>query len=137
MAQQIEALFAHVPDGEPTSNGLAFGQWEPGAFFENDTVPSFFQKGRRRSASLRTAPTGRSNESLGYTEVAYGEATGDTILEYEIGPHFETEIFIIYGNQDSAILALTTGRYRLPLQSVGPGEGLPRSRSDRRPIWRS
>ena len=45
MAQQIEALFAHVPDGEPTANGLEFGQWEPGAFFENETVPSYFQMG--------------------------------------------------------------------------------------------
>ncbi len=108
MAQQIEALFAHVPDGEPTANGLAFGQWEPGAFFENDTVPSFFQKGAVVSEFANGAYR-EINESLGYTEVAYGEATGDTILEYEIGPHFETEIFIIYGNQDSAILALTTG----------------------------
>ena len=107
-AQQIEALFAHVPDGEPTANGLAFGQWEPGAFFENDTVPSFFQKGAVVS-EFENGAYQETNERLGYTEVAYGDAAGDTVLEYEIGPHFETEIFIIYGNQDSAILALTTG----------------------------
>ena len=107
-AQQIEALFAHVPDGEPTANGLEFGQWEPGAFYENETVPSFFQKGAVVSEFANGAYQ-ETNESLGYTEVAYGDAAGDTVLEYEIGPHFETEIFIIYGNQDSAILALTTG----------------------------
>ena len=58
MAQQIEALFAHVPDGEPTSNGLAYRQWEPGAFFENETVPSYFQMGAVVS-ELRTARTWR------------------------------------------------------------------------------
>ena len=121
-AQQIEALFAHVPDGEPTANGLAFGQWEPGAFFENDTVPSFFQKGAVVSEFANGAYQ-ETNERLGYTEVAYGDAAGDTVLEYEIGPHFETEIFSIYGNQDSAILALTTGDIDFLFNPLGLEKG--------------
>ena len=44
-AQRIEALFAHVPEGEPTVNGFTFRKWEPGAFFENEAVPNFFQTG--------------------------------------------------------------------------------------------
>ncbi len=122
MAQQIEALFAHVPDGEPTSNGLAYRQWEPGAFFENETVPSYFQMGAVVS-EFESGAYMETNERLGYSEVAYGEATGDKVLEYEIGPHFETEIFSIYGNQDSAILALTTGDIDFLFNPLGLEKG--------------
>ena len=47
-AQQIEALFAHVPEGEPTAGGFTFDKWEPGAFFENETSTNFFNKGTTR-----------------------------------------------------------------------------------------
>ena len=43
--QQIEALFAHVPDNEPTVGGFTFSKWEPGAFFENDAAPNYAWKG--------------------------------------------------------------------------------------------
>ena len=43
--QQQEALFAHVPDGEPTLGGFAFSKWEPGAFFENNTADNYFNQG--------------------------------------------------------------------------------------------
>ena len=75
-AQQIEALFAHVPDGEPTANGLEYSRWEPGAFFENATVPDYFGQGTLVSQYANGAYAA-TNERLGYDEVFYGEATGD------------------------------------------------------------
>ena len=44
-ALQIESLFAHVPEGEPTANGFTFTKWEQGAFFENDADPTYFRMG--------------------------------------------------------------------------------------------
>lgn len=50
-----------------------------------------------------------SNERLGYTSSFYDEPVGNKTLEYEVGPHIDTALFNIYGNQDTAILALTNG----------------------------
>ena len=121
-AQQIEALFAHVPDGEPTANGLEYSRWEPGAFFENATVPGYFGEGTLVSQYANGAYAA-TNERLGYDEVFYGEATGDKVLEFETGPHFESEIFSIYGNQDSAILALTKGDIDFLFNPLGLEKG--------------
>ena len=107
-AQRIEALFAHVPEGEPTVNGFTFRKWEPGAFFENEAVPSFFQKGAVITQYANGAVM-EANERLGYTSTYFGEAGGDKVLKYEVGPHVDSEIFSIYGNQDAAVLALTKG----------------------------
>ena len=43
--QQQEALFAHVPEGEPTLGGFTFSKWEPGAFYENNTDPNYYSMG--------------------------------------------------------------------------------------------
>ncbi len=107
-AQQIEALFAHVPDGEPTTDGFTFSKWEPGAFFENEATANFYQKG----ATVTQYANGAyvvDNKQLGQTDTYFGEAGGDKVLEYEVGPHVDTAIFSIYGNQDAAVLALTNG----------------------------
>ena len=107
-AQRIEALFAHVPEGEPTVNGFTFRKWEPGAFFENEAVPNFFQMGAVVTQYANGALM-EANERLGYTTTYFGEATGEKVLEYQVGPHVDSEIFSIYGNQDAAVLALTKG----------------------------
>ena len=120
--QQIEALFAHVPDGEPTANGLEYSQWEPGAFFENETVPDYYSQGTQVTEYANGAYEA-TNERTGYTETYYGEPTGDKVLELEIGPHFESEIFSIYGNQDSAILALTKGDIDFLFNPLGLEKG--------------
>lgn len=103
-----EALFAVSPEGEPTAGGFEFAKWEPGAFFENTTDPNFYRMGveviEYANGAYREIDPNRG------TDVTYyGDATGETILEYVVGPHMESEIFSIYQNQDSAILALTAG----------------------------
>ncbi len=107
-AKRIEALFAHVSKGEPTLNGFSFRKWEPGAFFENEAVANFYQKGAVVTQYANGAVT-EANERLGYTTTYLGEASGEKVLEYEVGPHVDSEIFSIYGNQDAAVLALTNG----------------------------
>ena len=121
-AQQIEALFAHVPEGEPTAGGFTFSKWEPGAFFENETSPHFFDKGTVVALYENGAIT-ETNEGNGYAAGYYGEPEGDKLLEYEVGPHIDSEIFSIYGNQDAAILALTNGDIDFVFNPLGLEKG--------------
>ena len=106
--QQQEALFAHVPEGEPTLGGFTFNKWEPGAFFENNTDPNYFDSGTVVTL-YDSGAYSVSNERTGHSATYFGEASGDKVLEYTVGPHVESELFSIYGNQDAAILALTKG----------------------------
>ena len=106
--QQQEALFAHVPEGEPTLGGFTFSKWEPGAFFENNTDPNYYSMGTVVTEYANGAYS-ESNDRTGHSVAYFGEASGEKVLEYTVGPHFESEIFSIYGNQDAAILALTKG----------------------------
>lgn len=121
-AAQVEALFAHVPDGEPSAGGLHFRQWEPGAFYQNGAAPNFAFEGTRitqfADGSLRT-----QNPVLGYEETVLGEGVGEVELEYVTGPHAENASFDIYGNQDSAILALTNGDVDYVFNPLGLEQG--------------
>ncbi|MCH7800366.1 MAG: ABC transporter substrate-binding protein, partial [Chloroflexi bacterium] len=120
--QQIEALFAVVPDNEPTSGGFVFSRWEPGAFYENAAATNYFRDG----ATVIEYDDGsyqEVNAKFGPTVTYYGEATGQKILEYEVGPHAEAEIFSIYGNQDSAILALANGDIDYVFNPLGLNKG--------------
>ncbi len=106
--QQIEALFAHVPDGEPSMGGFTFSKWEPGAFYENDADPNYSWNGTVIT-EYENGAYAETSERLGYSESYYGEPEGAKLLEYQMGPHVDKALFSIYGNQDAAILALTNG----------------------------
>ena len=121
-AQQIEALFAHVPEGEPSANGFIFNKWEQGAFFENDADPTYFRMGTTVT-QFENGALMESNDRLNYTSTLFGEATGNKALEYEVGPHVDAEIFSIYGNQDAAILALTSGDIDYVFNPLGLEKG--------------
>ena len=47
----------------------------------------------------------------------------EKVLEYTVGPHVESEIFSIYGNQDAAILALTNGDIDYVFNPLGLEKG--------------
>ncbi|MDE2687341.1 MAG: ABC transporter substrate-binding protein [Chloroflexota bacterium] len=120
--QSIEALFAYVPDGEPTAGGFVFSKWEPGAFFENDADVNYSWKG----AVVTEYANGAYSETIpniGYEASFYGEPGGDKTLEYEVGPHVDTALFSIYGNQDAAILALTNGDIDYLFNPLGVEKG--------------
>ena len=120
--QQQEALFAHVPEGEPTLGGFTFSKWEPGAFYENNTDPGYYSLGTVVTNYANGAYS-ESNDRTGHSATYFGEAAGDKILEYTVGPHMESEIFSIYGNQDAAILALTKGDIDYVFNPLGLEKG--------------
>ena len=120
--QQIEALFAHVPDNEPTVGGFTFSKWEPGAFFETDAAPNYAWKGMVVT-EYENGAYAETSASTGETSVFYGDAEGAKTLEYEIGPHMDTALFSLYGNQDAAVLALTNGDIDYLFNPLGVEKG--------------
>lgn len=120
--QQHEALFAHVPDGEPTLGGFTFSKWEPGAFFENNSDPGYYSMGTVVTNYANGAYS-ESNDRTGVSATYFGEPSGDKLLEYTVGPHVESELFSIYGNQDAAILALTKGDIDYVFNPLGLEKG--------------
>ncbi len=121
-AARVEALFAHVPEGEPTAGGFEFLEWEPGAYFQNNAAPEFAFGGasitQYSDGSIRT-----SNPVLDYEETILGQGGGDIALQYQVGPHAERSSFSIYGNQDTAILALTNGDVDYVFNPLGLEQG--------------
>ncbi len=119
---QVEALMAHVPENDPTLGGYTFGRWEPGAFFENNAAANYYGTGsvitRYASGTLV-----EENERLGYTDTYFGEPGGDIALQYTVGPHVDSTLFSIYGNQDTAILALTNGDIDYVFNPLGLEKG--------------
>ena len=119
---QVEALFAHVPEGEPTVGGFTFSRWEPGAFFETEAAPNYAYKGATVSQYANGAYV-EEIPRLGVTTTLFGEATGDTVLEFEQGPHVDSTLFSIYGNQDAAVLALISGDVDYVFNPLGLEKG--------------
>ena len=130
-AKRIEALFAHVPEGEPTVNGFTFRKWEPGAFFENEAVANFYQKGAVVTQYANGALM-EANERLGYTTTYFGEASGEKVLGVP-GRAARGQRDIQYLRQPGCCGArVDQGRCRLPVQSSGAGKGLSGSYQERR-----
>ncbi len=119
---QIEALYTHSPDGEPTAAGFEFKDWEPGAFFQNAAAGNYsFQNAhvaQYSDGSIREA-----NPVLGYEETILGDGDGEIALDYVVGPHVEDAYFYIYGNQDAAMLALTSGDVDYVFNPLGLEQG--------------
>ena len=105
---QQEALFAHVSESEPSAGGYTFAKWEPGAFFENAGDDNWFRKGIM-VVEYEGGGYQEIDPSGNFDVTYYGDATGTKTLEFEIGPNVDSAIFSIYGNKDSAILALANG----------------------------
>jgi ABC-type transport system substrate-binding protein len=118
-AQQAahDILFAVVPDGEPTAGSYTFERWEPGAFLENSAYADYYQSG----LVIEQWPNAAYRDSEG---LELGTPEGDVETTIEVGPHFASVIYTIYGSQDAAILALKEGEVDFVLNSLGLQRGL-------------
>ena len=120
--EQQKVLYAHVPEGEPSAGGFIFGQWERGAFAAKDRNPDYSFSGTEVALYANGA---YSSSTAGLNEfTAYGEASGETALEYVEGPYSESTIYSIYGSQDAAVLALKKGDIDFMLNPLGLSKGL-------------
>ena len=122
VTEQQKVLYAHVPDGEPSAGGFLFEQWERGAFAEMAMNPDYSFTG---TEVTQYASGAYAVATAGFAEfTAYGEPTGETVLEYVEGPYSESTIYSIYGSQDAAVLALKKGDIDFMLNPLGLSLGL-------------
>ena len=119
---QQKALYAHVPENEPTAGGYGFSKWERGAFAEKERNPDYYfhdsmviQYANGSYAEIKPG---------GYEFTAYGETGGDKTLEYTVGPFADSTIYSIYGSQDATVLALKKGDIDFMLNPLGLSRGL-------------
>ena len=122
LTEQQKALFAHVPDGEPSAGGYIFDQWERGAFAEKSGNAEYYFSG----STIAQYPGGAyaASKPGTYEFSAFGEPSGDPDLEYTEGPYAESTIYSIYGSQDAAVLALKKGDIDFMLNPLGLSSGL-------------
>ena len=122
LTEQQKALFAHVPEGEPSAGGFLFDRWERSAFAEKDTNPDYYFSGSEvvhyANGAYKTFKSGE------YEFTAFGEPTGETTLQYTEGPSSDSTIYSIYGSQDTAVLALKKGDIDFMLNPLGLSKGL-------------
>ena len=119
---QQKALYAHVPDNEPTAGGFGLQKWERGAFAEKAKNSDYFFADTMVTQYVSGAYT--EAKPGGYEFEAYGEAGGNKALEYTVGPYAESTIYSIYGSQDAAVLALKKGDIDFMLNPLGLSRGL-------------
>lgn len=105
---QRAALFAHVPQDQPTAGGFVLGQWEPGAFIEKERDPGWPRSNTQVLAYANGAYRERE-ESRGYDVTYFGEAQGEVELSLTVGPHYDTALFRVYPDQEAGFLALSAG----------------------------
>ncbi len=122
LVEQQKALYAHVPENEPTGGGFAFDKWERGAFAEKERNPDYYFADSMvtqydSGAYMETKPGT-------YEFSAFGEPGGEKALEYSVGPYADSTIYSIYGSQDATVLALKKGDIDFMLNPLGLSKGL-------------
>ena len=122
IVEQQRALYAHVPENEPSAGGYVFNKWENGAFAEKVKNPDYYFEG----SSIKQYSNGAYSESKPgvFDFNAYGDAYGETTLEFGIGPFADSSIYSIFGNQETAVLALKKGDIDYMLNPLGLQRGL-------------
>ena len=120
--EQQRALYAHVPKNEPSAGGYIFKKWENGAFAEKVKNPDHYFEG----SSIIQYSNGAYSESKPgvYDFGAYGDPEGDKVLDYTVGPFADSSIYSIFGNQETAVLALKKGDIDFMLNPLGLQRGL-------------
>ena len=120
--EQQRALYAHVPENEPSAGGYIFEKWENGAFAEKVKNPDHYFEG----SSIIQYSNGAYSESKPgvYDFGAYGDPEGDKVLDYTVGPFADSSIYSIFGNQETAVLALKKGDIDFMLNPLGLQRGL-------------
>jgi ABC-type transport system substrate-binding protein len=122
IADAQKALFAIDPNGEPLAGSFLFSKWEKGAYLQSTANSKFFFSG----AEVVEYANGAYHESKAnvYDFKAYGDLTGDKVLDYKNGPFVQSVQYTLYTDQNAALLALQKGEVDYVLNSLGLSKGL-------------
>ena len=119
---QQRTLYAHVPVNEPVAGGYSFKKWERGAFAERERNPDYYFEGSTISEYANGAYLEAKPGVFSFS--AYGDPSGETTLEYTVGPYADSSIYSIYGDQETAVLALKNGDIDILMNPLGLQRGL-------------
>jgi peptide/nickel transport system substrate-binding protein len=116
------ALFSIDPSGEPLAGPFLFSKWEKGAYLQTTANADYFFSG----AEVVEYSNGAYHEFKpnAYNFTAYGDPTGETVLDYTVGPFVQSVQYILYGDQNAALLALQKGEVNFVLNPNGLPKGL-------------
>lgn len=113
---------AQLEGAAVAGGGFTTDQFEPGAFVQRTANPNYFFAG----SQIVETDDGAWTQTLadGTVRQAYGDGSGAETLNFTSGPYSDNIIFSLYGNQDSAFLALADGEVDYVLNPLSLARGL-------------
>jgi len=115
-------LYEADATGQPVAGGYTTDKWEAGAFVQRNANSEYYFEG------AEIVETGDGTWTMimpdGTTTQLYGEGGGEETLRYTSGPYSDNIIFSIYGSQDAAFLALSSGEVDYVMNPLGLARGL-------------
>ena len=118
----FEGLYAESGLGSPNATAFNSTEWEPGAFWRNTAIDSYYDSGARFSVYNNGAV--EYTNAAGETEVYGGEPSGEVVSDYVEGPYASDVTYSLYSDQNAAVLALTDGEVDFMLNPLGLQRGL-------------
>jgi peptide/nickel transport system substrate-binding protein len=123
LAEALNLLYNHEPEGEPLAGAFTMGNREQGAFIESPINPNYYQTGAQVQVFANGAYIETRSGENGY-EIKVGDPVSQVIADYTVGPNTSAVVYTVYGSQDAAILALKNGDIDFILNSLGLQKGL-------------
>jgi ABC-type transport system substrate-binding protein len=121
-AEARNILYQEDATDEPVFGPFKVSGYEPGAFAEKSAVDAY--PFTDLTTTLYDDGTYESELPDGSTFQAYGEGSGEVVLEVTTGPYVNEVVYSIYGSQDAAFLALQGGEIDYVFSPLGLSQGL-------------
>ncbi|MCQ3802898.1 MAG: ABC transporter substrate-binding protein [bacterium] len=120
-SDDFETLYAASGLGAPNASAFDSAEWEPGAFWRNVAIDSYWDSGSQYTVYSSGAVEYTRD---GATETWGGDPGGDVLTDYTEGPFVGESLYSIYTDQNAAVLALTEGEVDFLLNPLGLQSGL-------------
>ncbi len=121
-SDDAETLYSASGLGSPNGGAFDSAEWEQGAFWRNQAIADFWDRGAQYTVYSSGAVDYVSGS--GMAETWSGTSGGDVVSQYTSGPYASESIYSIYTDQNTAVLALTEGEVDFLLNPLGLQAGL-------------